>query len=47
MVLEAAVNGLANLIVTFNVPHFRRVALKFGIRVIRPPEALSIGNFEP
>jgi putative PIN family toxin of toxin-antitoxin system len=47
MVLEAAVNGLADLIVTFNVAHFRHAAPKFGIRVIRPPEALSRGKFEP
>lgn len=47
MVLEAAVNGLADLIVTFNVAHFRQAAPRFGIRVIRPPEALSMGKFEP
>lgn len=45
MVLEAAVNGQADLIVTFNVTHLRR-ARRFGIRVIRPPEALSILEFE-
>lgn len=47
MVLEAAVNGVANFIVTFNVAHFRPATSRFGIHVIRPPEALSIGKFEP
>jgi putative PIN family toxin of toxin-antitoxin system len=46
MVLEAAVNGQANLIVTFNVTDLRRGARRFGIRTIRPPEALSILEFE-
>jgi putative PIN family toxin of toxin-antitoxin system len=47
MVLEAAVNGQADLIVTFNVAHLRHAARRFGIRAIRPPEALSILRFEP
>jgi putative PIN family toxin of toxin-antitoxin system len=42
MVLEAAVNGRADLIVTFNVTHLRHGASRFGIRTIRPPEAFSI-----
>ena len=42
MVLETAVNGEANVIVTFNVAHLRRGARRFGIRLLRPPEALSI-----
>jgi putative PIN family toxin of toxin-antitoxin system len=42
MVLETAVNGQADLIVTFNVTHLRDGARRFGIRAIRPPEALSI-----
>ena len=42
MVLEAAVNGRADLIVTFNVTHLRHGAGRFGIRTIRPPEAFSI-----
>jgi putative PIN family toxin of toxin-antitoxin system len=46
MVLEAAVNGQANLIVTFNVTDLRRGARRFGIRTTRPPEALSILEFE-
>ena len=42
MVLETAVNGQADLIVTFNLPHFGQSASKFGIRTRRPPQALSI-----
>jgi predicted nucleic acid-binding protein len=41
MVLEAAVNGQADLIVTFNLKHLRRAARRFAIRATRPPEALS------
>ncbi len=40
MVLEAAVNGGADLIVTFNVTHLRQAARRFGIRAMRPAEAL-------
>ncbi len=42
MVLEAAVNGQADLVVAFNVAHLRRGARRFGIRAIRPQEALAI-----
>lgn len=42
MVLEAAVNGQADIIVTFNITHLRHAARRFGIRTIRPPEALLI-----
>jgi predicted nucleic acid-binding protein len=42
MVLEAAVNGQADLIVTFNVRHLRHAARRFGIHAIRRPEALPI-----
>ncbi len=41
MVLETAVNGAADFIVTFNLTHLRDGAHKFGIRAVRPPEALS------
>jgi predicted nucleic acid-binding protein len=47
MVLEAAVNGQAELIVTFNLKHFRHVARRFGVRAVRPSEALSILEIEP
>ena len=40
MVLEAAVNGRASAIVTFNRRHFGLAAEKFGIRLLLPREAL-------
>ena len=40
LVLEAAVNGQANAIVTFNESHLREARSTFGIDVIRPAEAL-------
>jgi predicted nucleic acid-binding protein len=43
LVLEAAVNGQANAIVTFNERHLRE-ARKFGIAVIRPAEVLRRMN---
>jgi predicted nucleic acid-binding protein len=39
MVLETAINGRANCIVTFNTRHFEP-GIKFGINVIRPDEAM-------
>lgn len=39
MVLETAINGSADAIVTFNTRHFGP-ATRFGIDVIRPDEAL-------
>lgn len=39
MVLEAAVNGRSDAIVTFNTRHFGPAA-RFGIRVWTPPEAM-------
>lgn len=39
LVLEAAVNGQADCIVTFNESHLRE-ARHFGVEVIRPGEAL-------
>jgi putative PIN family toxin of toxin-antitoxin system len=39
MVLETAINGAADAIVTFNIRHFGP-ATRFGIDVIRPDEAL-------
>jgi putative PIN family toxin of toxin-antitoxin system len=42
MVLEAAVNGHAGLIVTFNQSHFSRAAARFGIRSERPAIAVRI-----
>ena len=43
LVLEAAVNGHADAIVTFNESHLRE-ARKFGIAVVRPAEALRRMN---
>jgi putative PIN family toxin of toxin-antitoxin system len=40
MLLEAAVNGGAKLIITFNTRHFIRAAHRFGITVLKPSEAL-------
>jgi predicted nucleic acid-binding protein len=40
LVLEAAVNGQASAVVTFNERDLRDAQLSFGIDVIRPGEAL-------
>ncbi|MBZ9921888.1 PIN domain-containing protein [Mesorhizobium sp. B292B1B] len=40
-VLEAAVNGRANAIVTFNFRAFGKVAERFGVMVLSPGEALT------
>jgi predicted nucleic acid-binding protein len=40
LVLEAAVNGRASTIVTFNEKDLRNARQSFGIYVIRPAEAL-------
>jgi len=40
MVLEAAVNGQADAIVTFNLRDFAEAAERFGIAVLSPGEAL-------
>jgi putative PIN family toxin of toxin-antitoxin system len=36
MVLETAVNGVADRLVTFNIRHLAAAALRFGIRAVRP-----------
>jgi len=41
MVLEAAVNGRADALVTFNRRDFARAAERFGIAVLSPSEALT------
>jgi putative PIN family toxin of toxin-antitoxin system len=41
MVLEAAVNGRADALVTHNVRDFCDVATRFGLRVLRPGELLQ------
>jgi putative PIN family toxin of toxin-antitoxin system len=40
MVLEAAVNGQADALVTFNTRDFRGVAEQFGVAVLSPGEAV-------
>lgn len=40
MVLEAAVNGRADVLVTHNVRDFASGAARFGLRVLRPGELL-------
>lgn len=40
MVLEAAVNGRADALVTFNVRDFGSAPARFGIQVLRPREAI-------
>ena len=39
MVLETAVNGRADRLVTFNLRHFKAVAKEYGILAVAPPEA--------
>lgn len=41
MVLEAAVNGRADALVTHNVRDFAKGAVRFGLRVLRPGELLK------
>ena len=41
MVLEAAVNGRADALVTYNVKHFAAAAARFRLRVARPGELLA------
>ncbi len=41
MVLEAAVNGRADAVVTFNVRDFGTAASQFGVEVLFPREAIA------
>lgn len=41
MVLEAAVNGRADVLVTHNVRHFSKAAAMFGVRVLQPGDLLK------
>lgn len=41
MVLETAVNGGADLLVTFNTRHFREAAVPFDLSVVTPGDALK------
>jgi len=40
MVLETAMNGGADAVVTFNLRHFKIVPDRFGIEVLRPADAI-------
>jgi putative PIN family toxin of toxin-antitoxin system len=40
MVLEAAINGRADALVTYNTAHFRAAAVRFGVRLARPVDIL-------
>ena len=39
LVLETAVNGRADFLVTFNLRHLAAASKEFGIRTVTPPEA--------
>jgi putative PIN family toxin of toxin-antitoxin system len=41
MVLETAVNGRADLLVTFNQEDFAAAAVGFALKIVRPSEALD------
>jgi putative PIN family toxin of toxin-antitoxin system len=40
MVLEAAINGRADALVTYNTAHFRVAAARFGLRLARPADII-------
>jgi predicted nucleic acid-binding protein len=42
MVMETAINGGANLLVTFNIRDFGSVGERFGCRVLQPREAVRL-----
>jgi len=41
MVLEAAINGSADALVTYNVTDFRPAGERFGISIVRPADVLG------
>jgi predicted nucleic acid-binding protein len=41
LVFDAAVNGRADALVTYNVRHFANAAARFGLRIARPVEVLE------
>jgi len=41
MVLEAAINGRADALVTHNIRHFAPAALRFQLSVLTPQQALK------
>jgi len=42
MVLEAAINGRADALVTYNVRDFAVAGERFAVQVLRPPELLKM-----
>ena len=42
MVVETAVNGQADLLITFNLRHFRKAAKTFALQVLRPADVLRL-----
>ncbi|MFN8492190.1 MAG: putative toxin-antitoxin system toxin component, PIN family [Caldilineaceae bacterium] len=40
MVLETAINGRADAIVTFNLRHYGQTPLRFGVEVLQPAQAI-------
>ncbi len=40
MVLEAAINGRTDALVTYNTAHFRVAAARFGLRLARPADII-------
>jgi predicted nucleic acid-binding protein len=41
MVLEAAVNGRADVLVTFNLRHYGTTPARFGVEVLLPRETIT------
>jgi putative PIN family toxin of toxin-antitoxin system len=41
MVLEAAINGRADALVTYNIKHFAEAGDRFGISILRPVDLLG------
>jgi predicted nucleic acid-binding protein len=41
MVLEAAINGRADALVTYNIPDFTSAGERFGIPIVVPAELLK------
>jgi predicted nucleic acid-binding protein len=41
LVFDAAVNGRADALVTYNVRHFATAAVRFGLRIARPVDVLE------
>jgi predicted nucleic acid-binding protein len=41
LVFEAAVNGRADVLVTYDMRHFTAAGARFGLRIVRPVEVLE------